>query len=221
MARTILPLMLVGTLLLTEYAQASTKVDWEAIKTSRGDRLPDFSFCGYHGSDKSLPSDTSTPLVHVSASNNDKTSEIQKALDKAAAAGGGVVELGPGTFKVSVGLTIASGTVLRGSGVETTELAVTELEVGVPLLTLGNSTNSRIKPSFISRITDDYVGIGAAQVTVMDASGFEAGQSVFVSRPATAKWIRANGMADLIRDGEKQTWIEVCDFIHPFYAYWR
>ncbi|KAF7556972.1 hypothetical protein G7Z17_g1045 [Cylindrodendrum hubeiense] len=186
--------MLAGLLPFISSTLAATAVNWQSIKTSRGDKLPDFSFCGYHGSDKSLPSESSTPLVRVSASSGDQTSDIQEALDKVEAAGGGVVELGAGTFKVSVGLTLASGTILRGSGIESTQLTVSKLKVDVPLFTLGNGTSQSVKPSLISRITDTYVGIGATTVKVENATGFEAGQTVFVSRAATAEWVRANGM---------------------------
>ena len=47
-------------LVLGQYASAKT-IDWSNITNSRGDRLLDFSFCGYHTSDKPLPSTSSLP----------------------------------------------------------------------------------------------------------------------------------------------------------------
>lgn len=184
-------------------------IDWESIKNSRGDKLPDFSYCGYRSSDKSLPGSTAASVV-VKASSGDRTKEIQAALDSTAASGGGVVELAAGTFRISPGLNISANTRLRGSGVESTTLDVTKLKTaGLPLLSMGNGTNGRIKPSFTSKITDKYVGIGAKTVTVEDGKQFAKGQTVFISRAATEKWVRQNGMADLVRDGEKQTWVPV------------
>ena len=197
-------------LVLRQYASADT-VDWSAITNSRGDRLPDFSFCGYHASNKPLPSTPTSPSVILTPSAGDQTLQIQAALDETAALGGGVVELGPGTFNVSSGLSLPSNTTLRGSGVGFTQLSVIELISGVPLISLGNGTNTRVAPLATYNITDEYVGIGASTVTVQDTSGLQAGQSVFVSRAVTAEWVRYNGMADLIRDGKNQTWIQACD----------
>ncbi|CAG9996386.1 unnamed protein product [Clonostachys byssicola] len=188
-------------------------IDWESIKNSRGDKLPDFSYCGYRSSDKSLPGSTAASVV-VKASSGDRTKEIQAALDSTAASGGGVVELAAGTFRISPGLNISANTRLRGSGVESTTLDVSKLKTaGLPLLSMGNGTNGRINPSFTSKITDKYVGIGARTVTVEDGKQFAKGQTVFISRAATEKWVRQNGMADLVRDGEKQTWVPIGNLI--------
>ncbi|KAI1383484.1 uncharacterized protein F4822DRAFT_79231 [Hypoxylon trugodes] len=184
-------------------------VDWTTIANKRGDHLPDFSFCGYHASDKSLPSISRPSSTTIKASSKDQTSQIQTALDKTAASGGGVVELGSGTFKISPGLVIPNGTALRGSGVDSTHLSVAKLKEDVPLISLGNGTTHRVQPSSTNSITDSYVGIGANTVTVKDTKGLKVGQSAFVSRAVTAEWVRYNGMADLVRDGKHQTWIAV------------
>jgi len=47
---------------------------------------------------------------------------------------------------------------------------------------------------------------------VDDASGFAVGQAVFVQRAVTAKWVAAQGMNDLVRNGAPQTWIKVCHY---------
>ncbi|KAI0160095.1 hypothetical protein GGR52DRAFT_178475 [Hypoxylon sp. FL1284] len=187
----------------------ASSVDWTSITNSRGDRLPDFSFCGYHASDKALPSNSGSSSVTLQPSSGDQTSKIQEALDKTAASGGGIVELGAGTFHISSGLNITSGTTLRGSGISSTELSVDKLSVNVPVISLGNGTNHQARPLKTTSITNTYVGIGARTVTVESTEGLRQGQEVFVSREATADWIRYNGMADLVRDGKKQTWIGV------------
>lgn len=204
------PIFLVSTLVtLLGLGACATDVDWTTITNSRGDHLPDFSYCGYHASDDALPSIDSKATIELAVASGDQTSRIQAALDKAAAAGGGVVKLGAGQFSVSSGLVLGNGTILRGSGVGSTTLKLSKLTSGVPALSLGNGTNHRVQPSLSSSIVNDYVGIGADTVTLKSTDGFKKGQSVMVSRTASAKWIRANGMADLVRSGKQQTWIKV------------
>ncbi|KAI1382430.1 hypothetical protein F4677DRAFT_458543 [Hypoxylon crocopeplum] len=186
----------------------AVNVDWTTITNKRGDHLPDFSFCGYHASDKELPSISRPTSATLKASSKDQTSQIQTALDKVAASGGGVVELGPGTFRISPGLTIPNGTTLRGSGIESTHLSVSKLKESIPLIAFGKDPAHRVQPSSTKSITDSYVGVGASTVTVQDTKGLQAGQAVFISRTVTAKWIRYNGMADLTRDKKLQTWIQ-------------
>lgn len=196
-------------LLVLGHVASAANVDWKTITNSRGDRLPDFSFCGYHASDKDLPDATGAPLAVVTPKTGDQTAEIQAALDAAAKAGGGIVQLGKGKFRISPGLKIPSDTVLQGSGIPYTTLVVDKMVVGVPVLSLGNSTAAKIVPKQESQITDQCVGIGSSTVTVKSADGLKTGQSVFVSRAVTADWVRHNGMADLVRDNEPQTWINV------------
>ncbi|KAI1208058.1 uncharacterized protein F4807DRAFT_163577 [Annulohypoxylon truncatum] len=183
-------------------------IDWTTIKNSRGDHLPDFSFCGYHSSDAALPSTSRPSTTTIKASSKDQTSDIQAALNKVSAAGGGVVELSSGTFKISSGLIIPNGTTLRGSGVGSTHLSVSKLDGETPLIALGNGTAHKVKPLSTNAITDSYVAIGADTVTVKDTKGLKVGQTVFVNRAATAKWIRYDGMSDLTRNNEPQTWIK-------------
>jgi polygalacturonase len=201
-------LLMACVVMVGQCCSAST-FDWASIINSQGDRLPDFSFCGYHASDDALPSMNSTPFFSLAAASGDQTSRIQQAIDKAVALGGGVVHLGAGTFELSSQLNLASNTTLRGSGIGSTVLSVSSLKSGKPVILMGNGSSHNVAPTVSSSITDDYVGIGSSTVTVKAADGFEAGQAVFVNRAVTAEWVRANGMADLVRDGTKQTWLQV------------
>lgn len=200
---------LVTWLLLLGYCSGLVTVDWTTITDGRGNHLPDFSFAGYHSSDIPLPSSIS-PLVTLNAASGDQTSRIQAALNQVSAAGGGAVVLGKGTFQISSGLNVSSKVVLRGSGVSSTKFVLSTISNGQPVFNMGNGTNSQVKPALTSSITNAFVGIGSSVVTVSDTKGLLAGQTVFVNRAATAKWIRDNGMADLVRDGKPQTWIGVC-----------
>lgn len=196
-------------LLMLGYSTGLVAVDWTAITDGHGNHLPDFSFAGYHSSDLPLPSSISL-LVTLNAASGDQTARIQAALDQASAAGGGAVMLGKGNFQISSGLNVSSKVVLRGSGVSSTKFILSKIPNGRPVFNMGNGTNSQIKPSLSSTITNAFVGIGSSVVTINNPLGFHPGQVVFVNRAATAKWIRGNGMADLVRDGKPQTWIGVC-----------
>lgn len=192
-------------------------LQWTDIITDQGDRLPDFSFCGYRASEQALPSTDTKPSTSLAAEKGDQTRRIQDALDETAAAGGGVVALGEGEFIVSgKGLTIPSGVVLRGAGVGLTQLKLGELPEG-PAILFGNDTEiPSTLPFYSTNIIDQYVPIGSSQITVNstfnstsnDTIGLRPGDVVFVQRQVTEQWVRANGMADLFRSGERQTWLE-------------
>jgi len=170
----------------------AVEVDWQAIKTKRGDTLPDFSFVGYRQGDHKLPSsksrDASVVIPASKSTSDDQTSAIQDALDEVAAAGGGVVELAAGRHYLAGDASIVIGTKtwLRGVDQAKTILVVkgtprTVFAVGVPGVkaTAGVSSN----------ITASYVPIGASTVAVSDASVFTVNQTVFVQRPASAAWV--------------------------------
>jgi hypothetical protein len=182
-------------------------VQWSDITTSRGDHLPDFSYCGYHASEIPLPSDQSQPVTILNPQAGDQTARIQRALNTTAAAGGGVVALSSGTFAVSPGLNIPSGVVLRGAGLGLTLLTLSQLEE-VPLITIGRNPGT-VHPSTVANVVDQFIPIGASQLTVDNSTAFQAGQAVFVQRQVTAEWVRANGMDDLVLDGASETWIAV------------
>ena len=102
--------------------------------TDRGDRIPDFSYCGYERSEVPIPTvpvaeTLSPPAGEAKPQGNmkypvgpDSQARIQAALDKVAAgkadANGfrGAVLLKKGTWYVSRGLLVHSGVVLRGEG---------------------------------------------------------------------------------------------------------
>lgn len=193
-----------------EKSQVHT-VDWASIATSRGDRLPDFSYCGYHNSETPLP-EIGAPDISIKAPGDaaaDMTSAIQGAIDAAFNSGGGTVTIPPGSFSITAGIQIRSNVILTGSTGDVTTLTLQEAPA-VPVFTLGNAGNvTRPKYGFRSNITSDYVPIGTSVVTVVNSTGFAVNESVYVSRIATEAWIRDNGMSNLVRDGVAQTWIPV------------
>ncbi|KAJ4264277.1 hypothetical protein NW762_005473 [Fusarium torreyae] len=183
--------------------------DWTTVVSPKGDKLPDFSFCGYHNSAIILPTVT-TPNVTVSfskGSSDDVRPAIQKAIDSMASAGGGLVILPAGKWQITAGINISSNVVVTGSGADKTILVVKD-RPSQPVFTLGTSNNDT-KPSYgwRSNITNSYVPVGSSYVEVGNGTGFVQDQLVYVARNATEAWITANGMNDLVRDGASQTWI--------------
>ena len=88
---------------------------------SLGNRIPDFSYCGYRAGTEAIPD---VPIqVVVNTQKGDVTNRIQAAIDYVATLPldknvfRGAVLLEKGTFEVAGQLTIStSGVVLRGSG---------------------------------------------------------------------------------------------------------
>ncbi|KAH7273173.1 hypothetical protein MRS44_003670 [Fusarium solani] len=184
-------------------------VDWRSIASPNGDKLPDFSFSGYHNSEVSLPTVNTADLT---LSPPNKTYEdisplIQKAIDSVALSGGGVVELPPGSFHISAGIQLRSNVTVRGSKGDETLLVLRE-QPSSPVFTLGSIGNpSKAEFGAKSRIIDDYVPIGSSIVNIRNNIDLSVNQTVYISRATEESWIRYNGMGDLVRDGDPQTWI--------------
>lgn len=164
---------------------------------SLGNRIPDFSYCGYRAGTESIPD---VPIqVVVSTVKGDATHRIQAAIDYVAKLPldkngfRGAVLLGKGTFEVAGQLTInTSGVVLRGSGMG---------ENGTTVVGTGTSRDHLVnvigKQNVLStnrvRVTNPYVPVNATTLFVDDASGLKVGDVVQVRRPSTKEWIQVLG----------------------------
>ncbi|KAF2466549.1 uncharacterized protein BDR25DRAFT_293481 [Lindgomyces ingoldianus] len=182
--------LLFFTLSLSTLIFAET-IDYKNLKTPAGDKLPNFSFAGYHQSEIPLPALTTPANKTLSPGSGDQAPVIQAALDSVKDSGGGVVELKAGTYALSSGLLIHSQTTLRGAGIGKTVLTVKNLEDNV--VTLGKQTNGAKRGDSV-KITDTYVPAGTSTVHVSDASRFKVGQEVFIERGVTQMWIDEMGM---------------------------
>ena len=172
-----------------------------------GDRLPDFSSAGYAMGRRTVPSPrgplfdvTQAPFGAVPDDGRDDTAAIQKAVDAAAGAKGGVVFLPRGRYDIHTTsgdpfLQIrASGVVLRGEG---SDAAGTILHLGAPgkdgpvrrLGTVPADIEARHWAAVailgsedrreLTRYTRD-VRRGQRVVGVEDSSGLTPGQTVIV-----------------------------------------
>lgn len=164
---------------------------------SLGNRIPDFSYCGFKASEQPIPDVTIKVVVPVAA--GDATPRIQAALDYATSlpldANGfrGTVLLQKGVYEIAGQLRITgSGVVLRGSG--TGENGTVLKAAGTARLALIKIAGKNDKVAGAeSRITNSYVPVNAMEVTVENGALYKAGDRIIIHRPSTAAWISATG----------------------------
>ena len=186
----------------------------------QGNRIPDFSNCGYRGGGVVLP-DVAV-IATINAEPGDMAATLQKALDTlgntpANAAGiRGALLLKRGTYHIGSTLRVHnSGVIFRGEG---------QGEDGTVLVAEGNTQHTLIECAGdgkrgydmhdATQVTDKYVPVGASQINVDSSAKLKVGQTVWVDRPSTPEWLHAIGMdripphrSDPAQDPEKvQQW---------------
>jgi hypothetical protein len=168
-------------------------------RDARGNRIPDFSYVGYHAGEKAIP-DVAV-RVTLSPIEGDNTKAIQNAIDKVGSlpvdknGHRGALLLRKGVYRIDGRLMIRdSGVVLRGEGPETILVATGygDKEHKRTLITVGNG--ERIHKHSARRIVDDYVPVGAHSVTLESAEGYAVGDRIILFRPSTDFWIKEIGM---------------------------
>jgi hypothetical protein len=168
----------------------------------RGNRVPDFSNCGYAGGDREIPA----PAVQivVPAKSGDSTARIQKAIDYVASlppdSNGvrGAVLLLKGRHEIAGGLRLnASGVVLRGQGMgeNGTILFASGLDRRTLIRIAGKNIHAE-NPGVSWQISDDYVPVGSTSFHVKDPGALKAGMRINVIRPSTKEWIDRLGATE-------------------------
>ena len=177
--------------------------------SDKGDRIPDFSNCGYKGGGVELPK--AEVRATVDPVDGDDAANIQAAIDKVSKLPvgrdglRGAVLLKKGKYEIADSVTIAaSGVVLRGEG---------QGEDGTVLIATAKKKSDLIKVAGEGKavevagsrqaIVDDYVPIGARSFNIGSTSGFKVGQHVIVLRPSTAEWIHALAMDSIPQNSDK------------------
>ena len=178
----------------------------ESVPFATAKLIQDFSYAGYQRGEQPIPN-IAGPVYNVTtygadaSGASDSTVAIQNAINAAAAAGGGVVFLPAGEFRVSpqgandFALRIStSNIVLRGAGTTATFLLNTSttmtdkavIQVSPPSTSLGTVRN----------ITADLPG-PTRRIPVVNASSFAPGDIVRLQWTFTDEWIIENN---------QQTW---------------
>ena len=205
-----------------ESTNAKTGFDWRSslypenwypgFKDNQGRYLHDFSYAGYHGGETAVPH-ISRNLVDVTKAPygadhtgaSDVTAVIQKALDDVGNAGGGVVYLPPGTYKISVpesaayALLIAhDSTVLRGAGRDSTYLLneQTHMRYKDIIRVTGNDANWFESEGTPANISFDLME-PTRVVPVESVSGFHTGDLVVLTATPTSEFIAEHNMTGL------------------------
>lgn len=161
-----------------------------------GNRIPDFSYCGYMASDQSIP-DVPIKIV-VPISKGDATLRIQSAIDYVSSMPldnngfRGTVLLQKGMYDVAGQLKIdSSGVVLRGSGMNDGGTILSGSGTGrQTLITITGKNNKTIGKEIA--ITDAYVPVNSFKLKVAEAV-FKVGDMVVIHRPSNLKWIKELG----------------------------
>ncbi|MDO9374400.1 MAG: DUF6298 domain-containing protein [Ferruginibacter sp.] len=164
---------------------------------SLGNRIPDFSYCGYKASTVVIPL---VPVkVFVPVKTGDATRRIQAALDHVASLPldqdgfRGVVLLGKGNYEVSGQLKInANGVILRGSGMSDKGTIITGTGLRRDALVWINGKNDRVTEKK-QTTSNAYVPVNATQFPVADGEHLKKGDHIIIRRPSTQAWITALG----------------------------
>lgn len=171
-------------------------------KNGHGDHVPDFSFCGYAGGDREIP--TATVRVVVSPQNEDETERIQKAIDYISSLPSdssglrGAVLLLKGRHEILGGLRITnSGIVLRGQGMgEDGTILIAAGKDRRTLITIEGCNDRATNANEGWQIMDSYVPVGAQHFSLKDPGGLKIGDVVAITRPCTREWIESLGATD-------------------------
>ena len=168
----------------------------------RGNRIPDYSYCGYLHGEADIPD--LTVRVRISPVDGDNAPRIQRALDYVASlqpdANGlrGAVLLEPGTYTLNQALRInASGIALRGTSRDSTILLKRGYDRGAIVYVEGVN-DYQVTDTLL--VASAYVPIGTTslQVSGPDGSGspgplLQSRARVTLVRPSTAAWVEAMG----------------------------
>lgn len=185
--------------------------DWTPAYTDPdGWFLQDFSYAGYRASEVPIPTVKGPVFAPEGLDRSgaaDSTVAIQAALDAAAAAGGGVVELGEGELRIDGLLSVqSSGVVLRGAGPASTHLRFTR----------ATDMAYRSHLSFTGTLQEGpdlpLAADGGARDTellVADPGDLAPGDEVHVGWVITDEFVEAHGMTG--------TWVSFNGQWRPFF----
>jgi hypothetical protein len=175
--------------------------------------LQDFSYAGYKRGEESVPEITG-PVFNVldygadAGGTSDSTAAIQATIDAAASAGGGVVFMPAGTYRVApqgsnnYALRISSaGIVLRGAGVGQTFILNTSyvMRSKSVILVAPASVSSGASVAF----TADLEG-PTRRIPVANAGAFSVGDIVRMEWVFTQAWIDEHNQGSWWNDSTKQ-----------------
>lgn len=167
------------------------------IPDDLGNRIPDFSFCGYEASNQPIPD---VPIkVKVAPIPGDNTKRIQSAIEYVSSLPlnengfRGTVYLEKGTFEIAGSLTIhTSGVVLRGAGYG--EDGTILLGSGVDratLIRIAGANDRKVSDSI--QLENKYFPVNSTLLSFEQKHPFHVGDHIIVNRPSTKEWLAKLG----------------------------
>ncbi len=191
--------------------------DWTPAYTGPDGRfLHDFSYAGYHNGEAEPGQDVADLTIDVVADHGadpdgmvDATAAFQAALTAAAQAGGAVVTVPAGLYRIDGTLTATgSRVVLRGAGAEQSRLWFTRFA--------GMGYSSHLSFVGTLALTDEALLVEdgearASAVTVADAANYAVGDDVAVGWVISPEFVAEHAMTG--------TWMVFNDAWQPFF--WR
>ncbi|SFD54382.1 Pectate lyase superfamily protein [Paenibacillus catalpae] len=201
--------VLPGTIPLGEGGRSLLYPDnwYPGYEDAEGRFLHDFSYAGYHRGEAPLPDVDATGGIDVTKApysadatgQTDATSAIQQAINAASAAGGGVVYLPEGTYKLNppdgqayaLGIH-ASNVVLKGAGIGKTFLYnASEFMKQKDIIRIGGG-------DWVKTDTTAKLSKSVTKTTVLlpvdDAAGFAVGDYVLITFDTTQEFLAELGM---------------------------
>ena len=164
-----------------------------------GNRIPDFSHCGYDQGDSPIP-DVPARVV-VEPGPGDDGSRIQAAISYVESLASdetgfrGAVVLVAGEFQVEGDLRIeASGIVVRGASAGPEGTTIVAAGQGRrPLFRIGTARVKDAENEVTTHVVDKYVSVGAKSLAVEDVESLKVGDRILITRPCTDEWIQVLG----------------------------
>jgi hypothetical protein len=182
------------------------------IADSEGNRIPDYSYCGFRKSQSAIPSVANR--VRVEPQQGDATTMIQSAIDFVgqlmpdSEGLRGAVLLAPGVFDIEGQLILnRSGVILRGTVVDGKPM--TQLRaIGHDrraLIRLQGEGQPELGPECVVR--DSSVPIGARKLAIAPDSSIRPGVTIRITHPSTREWIHSVDMDQFPTD-ERGSWLD-------------
>jgi len=177
--------------------------------SEQGDRLPDFSWCGYRGGGVALPR-LPVKVTLEPAANGDDAGRIQEAINQVSAMQPdkngfrGAVLLKRGAYRVEKTLSFnQSGVVLRGEGdgEDGTIIHATKRGKHHVMMISGKGAPEEMANTK-QPVLADYVPVGTRTFKVADTSKYKVGDNVMVCREGNQAWIDFIGMSKLSKGGD-------------------
>lgn len=201
---------------ISEDGRLSYKAD------ANGDRVPDYSYCGFKLSEVPIP-DIPVKVI-VPMINGDATAKIQAAIDYVSSLPvnkegfRGAVLLEKGNYQIHGSLTIrSSGVVLRGSGSGKEETVLVGTGVDRKTLIRITGINDRLVEKRV-QLADVYVPVNATRLTFKSGHPFKVGDEIIVNRPSTKEWLEKLGTDKIgIHVDYQLTKWDPGDFDHNWY----